>query len=215
MKQINKKQIPQASSIAYILFDLFKKASNPNSYICTWLGAGIVEPIKKSTAKNIIAKALGYTSWSHLVMVANKTPDNPTDSVDYLVIFSSVDQCISFFEKEFRKCNFKNKNYVLKRIANELFFDYSKEKYPFISEFLNAYDFECDVIDDDNHYTIFFKGDKSVGIQPFYTNIGFKTKKELDCFLQDNIEIIRSEYVELDNIDRVMNALEAKFNKLK
>lgn len=203
MRRIYKEQINDLNSQAYLIHDFFNGlAKHPkfkqNRY----------NKIKKLQAKDVVAQALHYENWTQL-KVHSKSHQ---PSCKLLQIFESINEATSFFQREFAV----SEEFALE-LAKNLPWRSDESEFDFIGEFCEAFDVRLMPLYDEQYdnYGCYIgdEGDMSVGLFPLDSGLNFWEPSSLNEFLQRHIMIVRSDYLEFDNVDKVFDKLLAAYNK--
>lgn len=157
-----------------------------------------VPELRKTVALNLVARALGYTSWSHLTL----TSSGKVPCTDCVQLFKNHDEARAFFRAQLPGLD----SLIIRDMANVLpFFQSTSESpYLFIEEVCMAYDLKAVDLsrfaDPDTSapvspkWTLHDGGDMSVGIYPFTAEFEFESPAALDAFLQRHIDVIRADH---------------------
>jgi hypothetical protein len=177
-----------------------------------------VPELRKTVALNLVARALGYTSWSHLTLTAKgKEP-----CTDYVQLFKDHDQARAFFRTQLPGLD----SLIVRDMANVLpFFQSTAESpYLFIEEVCMGYDLKAvdlSVFADPEatapktpKWTLHDGGDMSVGIFPFTADFEFESPAALDAFLQRHIDLIRADH-DGNRMEDLFDDLGARFCNVK
>lgn len=199
MRHITEAQLHDVRSQAYLLtaeLDYIRQGGTAAPQGGT--ASPDVPELRKTVALNLVAKALGYTSWSHLTLTAKgKEP-----CTDYVQMFKDHDEARAFFRAQLPGLD----SLIVRDMANVLpyFQSTSESPYLFIEEVCMAYDLQAvnlSVFADPDantpvtpKWTLHDGGDMSVGIYPFTAEFEFESPAALDAFLQRHIDIIRADH---------------------
>lgn len=215
MRHITEAQLHDVRSQAYMLIAQLNSTRTTGVYK---QGVGYVTAevpgLKKSTAMNLVAKALGYTSWSHLTLTAKgKEP-----CTDFVQLFNSHDEGRDFFRAQLPGFD----PLFLRDLVNVLPFNRSRSESPylFIDEVCSAYELkplDLATLPDPEaqearnpEWVLHDSGDPSVGIYAFTTEFSFDSLAAMDAFLQRHIDLIRGD-LDIDNMDAVFETLTARW----
>lgn len=214
MRHISTAQLRDLSSQAYLMIDVLAdlKQKEVDAYPLIEGVSLPVRRLKKQLAKDLLAKALGYTSWSHLTLRVKGS----RDKFDPVTVFRTVEEAEQFFAQ-----HIPSYKVFCKELCAWLPAYDESVKYPFVKEICEAYDVRVTWVDEyrrgefvesgSQYITLSAPGDRDVGIQPFMSGLYFSNEMKLERFIQRHIETVRSDYVCGENMDRVFDSLVDKY----
>lgn len=199
MRHITETQLHDVRSQAYMLIaelESIRELSGHGLYL--GVTTEEVPNLRKSVALNLVARALGYTSWAHLTLSTKGREPNR----DYVQLFSDSEEARDFFRAQLPGLN----TLIVRDLVNILpdFRSKSELPYYFVEEVCAGYDLQAvnlsnfaDTNDErakTPEWTLYDQGDRSVGIYSFTAEFGFTTLYDLDRFLQRHIARIRADH---------------------